>query len=255
MSNDQQNILIDFLDNNIGNLQFLEVGESILKNKETAQQWECLKLAVKGIEYAGLRERVALVGKEWQSQNQVFEKSKPAIVRNLYRNAIRVAASIFLLVGSAAVYKYTTVTSEGFLNKSYTSYDLNTSRGAVNADKLERAYRDKNWAEVLSVFNSLDSKNNKSYFLAGMANMELKKYGPAITNFEQIINTNTRSGDNYFGDEAQYYLALSLIANHEESKAGIIINQIKANKDHLYYNQANEISNLDLKIIQIKDRK
>ena len=121
--------------------------------------------------------------------------------------------------------------------------------------KLEQEYKDKNWSGVINLVNSASGKNNRSYFLAGMANLELRKYDLAITNFEQVIQSNKASGDNYFGDESEYYLALSLIANNEVPRAVVILNKIKADKNHLYNKQASEISDIDLKILESKEHK
>jgi hypothetical protein len=255
MPTNKEYLLIDFLDKNLQSAQSIEVEELIRNDKEVSQQWEVLKLAVQGIEYAGLREQVASVNKQWEGLSQVSGKMKPTIIRTLYRNTLRVAACLFLLVGSATVYKYIAVSSVSVFNHSFSSYELNTSRGAGNTDKLEQEYRDKNWKGVINQVNSTVVKNNRSYFLAGMANLELKKYDLAIINFQQVIKSNMASGDNYFGDESEYYLALSLIANHEAPKAVVILNKIKADKNHLYNKQASEISRIDLEIIQSKERK
>ena len=255
MSAKQEHLLIDHLDKTLQAGQLLEVEELIRQDKEVAEQWECLKLAVQGIQYAGLGEQVAAISKEWEAQNLVTVKIKPAVVRTFYRNIMRVAACILLLIGSATVYKYAAVSSEGLYNKYYSSFDLNTSRSTGSVDELEQAYRNKNWQEVLRLINSSYEKNNKSYFLAGMASLELKKYDLAIANFEQVIAANTRLADNYFGDEAEYYLAMSLIANNEVSKAVVILDRIRAVKNHLYNKKANEISGMDLRILQYKSHK
>jgi hypothetical protein len=255
MSANQSYLLIDHLDKTLQPAQLAEAEELIHKDREAAGQWELLRLAVLGIEYAGLREQVAVVSKEWEAQNKVSDITKPALVRTLYRNLARVAACIILLVGSATVYKYMTVTSNGLFKEYYSSYELNTSRGSGIEDKLEEAYRDKNWANVLSLVNSSSDKSNKSYFLAGMANLELKKYDLAIADFKQVISENTRTADNYFGDEAEYYLAMSLIANNQTPKAIGILEKIRADKNHLYNKKLREISGLDFRILEFKSRK
>ena len=140
MSTNKEYLLIDFLDKNLQGAQSNEIVELIRNDKEVSEQWEILKLAVQGIEYAGLREQVASVGKQWENMSQVGGKTKPALIRTLYKNTLRVAACLFLLVGSATVYKYIAVSSVSVFNHSYSSYELNTSRGAGNADQALRRH-------------------------------------------------------------------------------------------------------------------
>jgi hypothetical protein len=252
MAANQEHLLIDHLDKILLADQMLEVDALIRNDKVIAHQWECLKLAVQAVEYAGLREQVASVGKTWDAENQTLITStgRPAVVRTMYRNFMRVAVCILILIGSTSIYKYLTVSADGIYNKNYSLYELNTSRGISTVDELEQAYKDKNWVGVLKFSSGI--QNNKSLFLAGMANMELKRYDLSIADFNQVITNNNRKGDNYFGDEAEYYLAMSLIANHQLSKALVILNRIKADKTHLYNKKASDISGMDLKIAQFK---
>ena len=55
------------------------------------------------------------------------------------------------------------------------------------------------------LFGTPKEKTNKTYFLAGMADLELKKYDDAIGKFQHIIATNALSGGNYYQDEAEFY--------------------------------------------------
>jgi hypothetical protein len=255
MSANQEHLLIDHLDKTLLANQMLEVEELIRNDRAVAHQWECMKLAVQAVEYASLREQVASVSEIWYAEQNSLTTSnaRPAVVRTMYRNIMRVAACIILLIGSTSIYKYLTVSADGLYNQNYSSYELNTSRGITPVNSLEQAYRDKNWVKVLNL--SAADKNNKSLFLAGMASMELKKYDLAIADFDQVIAANRRTGDNYFGDEADYYLAMSLIANHQISKALVILDRIKADKNHLYNKKASDISGMDIKIALLKDGK
>ena len=107
------------------------------------------------------------------------------------------------------------------------SFELNTTRGAENADAIEQAYRNKNWSAVISLSNASTQKTNKTYFLTAMANLELKKYDEAIDAFKQVIAANAKSGDNYFQDEAEYYLALAYLASNQATKAMPLLEKIK----------------------------
>ena len=60
------------------------------------------------------------------------------------------------------------------------------------------------------------------------------------------------SGDNYFQDEADYYLALCYLAVNKTELAIPIIEKIKADTSHIYNKKAKGISAIDLKVLQYK---
>jgi tetratricopeptide (TPR) repeat protein len=88
-----------------------------------------------------------------------------------------------------------------------------------------------------------------------MANLELKKYSEAIDAFGQVIAANAKSGDNYFQDEAEYYLALAYLASNQATKAMPLLEKIRADKNHLYNEKVNTMSSIDFGILRYKTGK
>jgi len=254
MSNNPE-YLIDQLDQSLSGAIAPELSERLILDQELAQEWQTLSLAVMAIREAGLNDKVAAIRKEFLAQPVQETKHKPAVVRTLYKNVLRIAASIILLAGAVSIYKYSTVNSIAVYDKYYSPFELNTSRGGGSSDMMEKAFRDRNWKEVISQFNGLQVKNNKSYFLAGMADMELKNPAAAVPLFEQIINNNKQSGENYFQDEAEYYLALAYLGSNAPAKAVSLLKKIKGDKDHLYNRIVNDMSWVDLNIVEYKNSK
>jgi len=242
--------MIDHLDNLLSGVSSLEADEMIHNDKDIAKEWNSLLYAVDGIREAGLNAQVAAVRKQYEDQ----QSSKPAvaIVRTMYRNAYRVAAVLFLFVGSATIYKYSSVNSGSVYNDYYSSFELNTSRSSTTEDPIELAFRNKNWEQVISLSEVPRPRPIKAQFLVAMANMELKKYYKAIDEFKQIIAANEVSGDSYFQDEAEYYLAMSYLANIDAAQALPILKKIKADKNHLYNETVNNMSSIDLKVLDLK---
>lgn len=226
----------------------------ISNDPEVAREWNYLLVAVEAIQEAGLEEQVVTIKNEWKAQQVTVVKPTGGIVRQISRNMAKIAAILVLVAGGAAFYKYITISSGSLYDKYYTSYDLNTSRGADNADAVEKAYQAKDWNAVLSGFN-VAKRDNKMDFLAGMADLELKKYNDAIEHFEQVIAVNAQSGSDYFQDEAQYYLAISWLAKDKVNEALPILEKIKANKDHLFHDKVVKMSFLDLRLVQYKESK
>jgi len=254
MTQNSEHIMIDHLDNLLSGVSSLEGDEMIHNDKDIAKEWNSLLYAVDGIREAGLYEQVSAVRKQYEAQ-QSASKPAGAIVRTMYRNAFRVAAVLFLFVGSATIYKYSSVNSGSVYNEYYSSFELNTSRSSTTEDPIEVAFRNKNWEEVISLSDVPRPRPIKAEFLSAMANMELKKYYKAIDEFKQIIAANEASGDNYFQDEAEYYLAMSYLANIDAAQALPILKKIKADKNHLYNETVNNMSSIDLKVLDVKSGK
>ena len=177
MSPLEEQILIDYLDSNLEGENIQSAEQLISENEEAAKEFEHLQFSVELIREYGLQEQVAAARKEFQATAIVkpFEQqSSGAVVRSLYKNAFRAAAIVLLLLGSAAVYEYAATDSASVFERNYISFDLNTSRGNDGDADIEKAYRNKDWASVLNIFDRQKENSTKSCFLAGMADMELK---------------------------------------------------------------------------------
>jgi hypothetical protein len=247
-------LLIDYLDNRLQGEDLRQAEQLIQHDSGAAQEWQYLQFSAELIREVGLYEQVAAVRKNFLA-NKTAQKPARGLVRSLYPNLLRVAALVLLFAGLTAVYKYSTISAAGVFNKYYNAYDLNAMRGGSETDPMERAYRNKNWTEVTTLFASVKDKNNKSWFLEAMAGLELKHYENAIEGFNRVIAANARSGDNYFQDEAEYYLAMSYLGANEPGKALALLNKIKADKSHLFYGKVNEMSYWDLKVLELKGGK
>ncbi len=70
--------------------------------------------------------------------------------------------------------------------------------------------------------------------------------------FESVLNS--KSGDNSYKEEAEYYISLAYLMNHQENKAIQMLDKIKADPNHTYYPMVSKISGIDLKIIELKNK-
>ncbi len=249
-------LLIDHLDKNLSPEKTAQVDTLIRNDKQVATDWEYLKMAVEAVELGAIHDQVASV-RQLYKVNPIGggTKSSGGVVRTMYKTGLRIAAILILLMGLSIFYKYSTVNSTSVYHQYFTDYTLSTPRGESNQNALDIAYRIKNWNGVTVAFNQESNKTNKSYFLAGMAAMELQKYPEAVSHFEHIMATNAKSGDNYFQDEAEYYLALAYLMSQQTDKGVDLLNHIRENKNQLYNPLARQISSTDLKIIELKNKK
>jgi hypothetical protein len=251
---EQQNnpAIIDHFDKMFSGEAPAGLPKALHADKNAVAEWEYLKLAIDAVQYAAIHDRVDSIRKAYAVSSSEALKPQGAVVRSIFKSGLRIAAMLVVILGVASVYKYSSVNGKTVFDKYYESYDLGTVRGDGITDSLEVAYKNKDWKKVVGLYNNESSKNAKYFFLAGMADLELHQYPVAIEQFEAVLSENARNHDNYFKDEAEYFLAFSYLMNNESGKAVQLLSKIRQNKDHLYYPSAERMSGIDLKILSLK---
>jgi hypothetical protein len=242
--------LIDYLDKLLDQEKSADLESTLQKDPAIAQEHQYLLLAVDTIRLDAINQKVLSVRHSFENTT-VANKPTPAVVRNFYTIGLRIAASIIVLLGISILYKYASVTSHSVYEKQFMAYELSNSRGQYTHNAEEESYQNKKWNEVISIYQSTINPSNKQTFLAAMADMQLNHFPQAVSLFENILNA--KSGDNTYQEEAEYYSFLAYLMNHEEMKAIQMINKIKSNPNHTYYPFVSGISNIDLKVIELKN--
>ncbi len=245
-------ILIDFLDHQLNEEDSNQVESMIQNNKAVEGELLFLKLAIDTVRMNSINNKVLEIRNSLSNNRDKTHKPTNTVVRNLYKISIRVAAIFILLFSIATLYKYISVNNLSVYKKQFAGYELSNTRGPESREPETEAYRNKNWNEVLTVYQRENNKSNKSSFLAAMAEMELKQFPQAVHLFENILNNNNKTGDSSFQEETEYYLSLAYLMNHEENKSVLLLDKIKADTSHTYYPLASKLSSIDLKIIELK---
>src|SRR5450432_275616 len=243
-------ILIDYLDNQLSTEEAVQVENMVKKDIQVASELAYLKLALETVRLDAINEKVSAMRQSYNKAENGAENPAPAIIRSMYKISMRIAAIIVLFIGIAIIYKYISVDSLAVYNKQFTGYELSNTRGQEIHDAEVEAYQNKNWNGVIAVYNAENNQSNRSVFLAAMAEMQLNQSPQAVTLFENILNT--KSGDNSFREEAEYYVSLAYLMNHEENKSIQMLDKIKADTGHTYYPLVSKMSRIDLKIIELK---
>jgi hypothetical protein len=243
-------ILIDYLDNQLSPEENSRIKNRIQQDQVAAGELAYLKLAIDTVHLNAIQEKVSTIRHAQKTIQVRPYLPEQGIVRNMSKISLRIAVIFVLLLSSAILYKYISVTNQSVFNKQFASYELSNTRGAETRDAETEAYRNKNWNEVIAIFNAENGKSTKSCFLAAMAEMQLNHFPEAEVLFESLLNTP--SGDNSFREEAEYYISLAYLMDHKENKGVEMLNKIKTDTSHTYYPLASKISGIDLKIIELK---
>lgn len=250
MKQPNNELLIDYLDKKLSPEENTELESIIGQDKNTASDFEYLKLAVETVRLNAIAGKVSAVFQSLHATSHNQSARDHGTIRQLYRTGLRIAAILVLMFSSAVVYKYITITSQSVYKNQFVPYDLSITRGEEVRDREAEAYSNKNWSQVTAIFNSQKVKSNKSYFLAAVAEMQLQHYAQAVNLFQYILGNI--SEDSSFQEEAEYYCALAYLMNHEEAKSIGLLNKIKSDINHRYYPLASKITDTDLKIIDLK---
>lgn len=242
--------LIDYLDEQLNEEDAGQMERALQKDPDLNRELQYLKLAIDTVRLDAIKHKVVSI-RQSQVKGLTIEPATPAILRTMYKTGLRVAAVIVLFLCVAAIYKYTSVSNQSFYDKQFSGYELGNSRGGESHETEDDAYRNKQWNEVISIYNSGTDRTNRKSFLAAMAEMQLNHFQNAISLFENILHAKT--GDTSYFEESDYYLSLAYLMNHEAGKAIPIINKIKANPNHTYYPLVSKFSSIDLEIIELKN--
>jgi tetratricopeptide (TPR) repeat protein len=250
-------LLIQYLDRTLEEGEMREVEALMNTDPEVRKEWQYLQLAVEAVEYAALYDQVAAVKENFRT----IQSAEVITTLHTRRNPIRlrtvlqVAAGMLLFLTTTVAYKYFTTGATQAYQQTFIDYTLQTTRGAATFTEIEQAYRNKNWNTVIATFNTIRTSSltdNKTLFLTGMAHLQLKQYAAASELFERVLANNTQTGDDLFQDEAQFYGAMSNLADNKLQRAIELLQQIRADANHLYHQQASRIGNLDWQILKIK---
>jgi hypothetical protein len=230
----------------------------IAEDPEAAQEWYYLNLAVDAVKDHGLYEEVSAIRESWkmeETSGTLYQVAAPqlptakesgGIVRSFNRYGLRAAAIILVVMSSTLLYKYLSISSASLYDRYYSGYSLNTARGSASEQPIEQAFSAKDWNTVISLAATAKEKDNQTEFLAGMASLEEKHYDVAV---------NTHAGTDVYQDEAEYYLAISWLADKKVNQAMPILEKIKADTHHQYHDKVAKMSFFDLRLAQYKETK
>ena len=244
-------ILIDWLDKQLNQEESAQLEIALQKDIDLNRELQYLNFAIDTVRLDAISQKVASI-RQLHEKEQIVEVAAPAILRNMYKISLRIAAVIVLFFCLASIYKYSSVNNQSFYNKQFSGYELTNNRGQELHEAEVDAYQNNKWNEVISIYHAGANKSNRQAFLAAMAEMQLSHFQNAITIFENLLNS--KSGDTTYLEESEYYLSLAYLMNHEGNKAIQMFNKIKANPNHTYYPIVSKFSSIDLKIIELKNK-
>ena len=242
--------IINYLDGELTGEDLKQFEALLAADDAVRQELENLQLAQNAVRSYGLKAQVASVHGEMMAELG-HEEERPATIYRFMRPALRIAASLLVLLSAIGVYEYATVSAGKLYSENYQQYQESVSRGAAETSPLEKAYLAGNPALVISLSRKMDSTTNKVKFLTAQSYLATHQYLQAMGLFYTVINSP--SSDGSFKDDAEYYLALSYMGYGKAGRAEPIFQKIYDDKDHPYHDRVSYWTLLKVKLLALKN--
>jgi tetratricopeptide (TPR) repeat protein len=239
--------LVQFIDGETTAEEAAEIEQALTTNDTLRQQLQNLLLARDAVKNYGINNRVAGI-RHAMLRSLPAAVTKTAPVKTMYKKIMRVAAGIILIAGLFGIYQYTTVSANKLYNSQYNEYTAGIYRGADAGAPLEKAYAEKNYAQVTALYEQLPNATVKETFLTAQAFLIKEDYPAAMKLFEAVMKKNKIAGTGLFEDDATYYLALTYLKLNRPADALQLFKKIHGNKNHLYNSK---VSSWFLKKLQL----
>jgi tetratricopeptide (TPR) repeat protein len=244
-----------YLDGEMGEEERQTFEERLRQDDGLAQALERARIGRLAVRQYGLRNTLQSVHAQAMAARQPVEMQTaaapsvadvpvpPARVRPLWHYASRLAASVVILLVAFAAFQFFTLSAD-LLTQGREMYVAQTSRGG-EADEiraqLQTAYAQGDYQKFIQLYESQPAvsgtEQNETNLMAGNAYLALNQPQKAAACFRQIQVANAASAEKPFEEDAEYYLALSLLKQNRIAEAQLLFAQIRQDSEHPYHSQ------------------
>jgi tetratricopeptide (TPR) repeat protein len=226
-------LLIQYLDGELSGEELESFEKKLAESEVLRGELENLALAKQAVRRYGLKNEISLIHGEMIEDMKTKTLPRSPVRKMIFQYAFRVAAILIVLIGLSAVYQYLTVTPDKLFTENFHVFDLHETRGATGTN-IENAYKKDDMEAVLLEFRQLKNPQAGDFFLAGNAFLTTHQPAKAVEAFDSVRQINQSHKTHIFEEDAEYYLALSYLANKEPARAYPIFEKIHADAAHPY---------------------
>ena len=255
MDNDldeSKNNLLRYFDKEMTEQERIEFEAELKAEPALSTELHNLEAARTTVMLYGIRQQVAAIHKE----KTIAVKQAPVIKIASYKKIIRysIAAAACLVLIIVGINRYTLKPSANSLyNEQYISFEPNGTRGE-NAEitPIEKAYVQKNYAEVINLYKAGTSAIAIQIMMAGNAYLQTGNTPAAIETFKLLLSQNKAVNTTAYNDDAMNYLALAYLKNKNYNEAINLMEKINADKQNIYSNKFTDAYINSVKKLQSK---
>ena len=141
-------ILIQYLDDELIPEDKLKLEEKLRSDAALRHELSNLSLAIKTVKNFGLKEKISGIHTEMMRERKPVQKAKGAGTRTmLLKSAIKIAASLLLLIIGYGVFTYLRLSPENIIPSQVDPYTFRISR-APEVNELRQAYDQREYTKV-----------------------------------------------------------------------------------------------------------
>ncbi|MES2731928.1 MAG: hypothetical protein V4714_09270 [Bacteroidota bacterium] len=161
----------------------------------------------------------------------------------LWKYASRMAASVLILLVCTLGFRLATVSSEDLSQGQLYMQESTRSEGEADQIKqqMDLAYQQGNYQQCTAIYekNPLVATANQmeADFMAGNAYLAQNLPERAEKCFRKVLASNEKTEQKRFEEDAEYYLALTLLKENKPDEADQLLSRIRQNSMHPYHDK------------------
>ncbi len=245
-----ENLLDDLLKNNISKTEAVaSLEKENVQDADAQIQIDLHFAAAKSLQRYSILKQVQLVHNEYIAAKAGPAPDSNASIPKLKLKKIepikwmlQIAASILLLLGAWFTWQYSNTSSSNLYSEIYQPYNVNTDRGMgdLKIHNMVPAFKDENYIEVIKIFETLSTSNNREKFLAAYSYHVTNNYKKSLAIFQQVLAYNKQNNTRLYNDEAEFYIGLAYLKLDDCKSAFQIFERIRSNPSHTFHERINE---------------
>lgn len=228
--------VVRYLDGEMSEIEKQSFEKSLSIDNNLREELERLRLTTSGVKLYGISQQVKNIHEGLFDKEQPLwlNKTRSISIQRVLRFGMAAAAILILVFVSIGGYKFYKLSPENLYDESFVAYNLSNVRSnEVPVSDIEKMYKEQNFTGIIKEAKKKVDLPEKDYLLTGLAHMELNDPFSAIYFFKKVT-ANTSS---WYQQDAEYYLAMAYLKNHDYDLAISLMQKIRHHPEHIYSNQ------------------
>jgi TolA-binding protein len=234
----EDDLLLKYLDGELSDGEAAALEQKLQEDAALQEKFDSLKVTTESVKLFGIQQQVAAVRRQWEQERAGDSKTGGRIVSmaKALRYGLLAAACIILVIVGVRYFWFSGVSSDQIYKELYVGYELDQSRSVnATATPVEKAWRQRNYEGVVKMAK-INGQDKKELLLLGLSYLQLNQPYAAIPVFQNIL----QHGNSIYREDAEFYLGLAYLKNHNKVQALSILQKIESDPGHIYHNQVSE---------------
>lgn len=245
-------LLGDYLEGRLDETAKNDLEKRLSSDEALREQLALLKYTTSQLKDIGLWHQINTVHRKFKTDDDV--KRKGRVISLFASRWVRVAASFLLIFSFISVGVYRLEPAK-IADDNYVEYKLPVMRSEdLQIANYERLYLEQDWEGLIQWISREDVREQRPYFLAGLAAYEMGAYREALDFFERVSKINEVSEKKLFEQEIDYYGVLASLKLGAYKEADRLVEKIIHDQSHTYHTFFSNWDKLKIKIIVLKNK-